>query len=233
MARPVGGYSRDGKKVLGSTSVLKYLQFMDGDILCSWAAKLAREGQDWRKVRSAAGAHGTKLHDLAEFKLPNPLDPVKDRPPNTTDESWEKLQRTYAALREWHLLHNPKVILHEEPLYSAQYNFAGTPDGVAQFPKDIPEYGLLAGDDWLFDWKSGSQIGAKEVCQMASYRQLLAETRGIFVKGALLMHAPTREPGYVRPVALSSEVLDMGWEAFQCGLKISQVADKLAAATEE
>jgi hypothetical protein len=230
VARPAGGYSKDGNKVLGSTSVLKYLQFMDGDILCNWAAKLAREGKNWRTVRSDAGKHGSLLHDLAEFKLPAALDPVKDRPRATGDETWEKLQLTYAAVREWFLLYRPEVVFHEEPLYSDEYGFAGTPDGVAVFPQEM--YGVAPGVHVLYDYKTGGMIGAKEVCQMASYRQLLKEARGIEVAGAILIHAPTKEPGYMRPVFLPPEALDMGFEAFKCGLTISKIAEPLAAYVE-
>jgi hypothetical protein len=255
MARPAFGYQNAaGKKIPGSTSVLKLIGFMDTDILCNWAARLARQGKDWRKERTAAGAHGSMLHDLCEFKLPNALT-EEDRPPQlalppepkiggqialkvwgdkvkAVDDQWNRLQLSYNAIREWFVQHEPNVVLHEEPLVSEEYGFAGTPDGVATFPRDIPSYGVIAGDHWLYDYKSGRMIGAKEVCQMASYRQLLAERRNIHVKGAILIHAPTAEPGYMRPVVIPADVLDLGWEVFKFGLRLNDVVPQLAAAVE-
>ena len=233
MARPVGGYYDEaGHKLLGSTSVLKYLSFIDSDALCGWAEKLAKQGLSWRKVRSEAGAHGSMLHDLCEDRLPHALDAEKDKPAKATPEAWERLQLSYAAIRTWFLLHEPKVVFHEEPLVSREFGFAGTPDGVAIFPRDIPEYDVVAGRHWLYDYKSGKMVGAKEVCQMASYRQLLKETRGIEVDGAILIHAPTAEPGYMRPVVLSSATLDLGWAGFRAGQTVAALAPQLAAATE-
>src|SRR6266542_423234 len=218
MARPQFGYrNAAGKKIPGSTTVLKSVSLMDSDILCGWAAKLARMGKDWKSERSAAGAHGTMLHELCETRLPDALDAMEDKPAGATDVAWGKLQASYAAIREWYLKYGPKVIFAEQPLVSEAHQFGGTPDGVVEFPQDVPAYGVLAGDPWLFDYKSGSMVGAKEVAQMASYRQLLREAKGWSVRGAILLHAPTKEPGYMRPVILDGAALDLGWTVFTCG----------------
>jgi hypothetical protein len=227
----MGYRSAAGKKLPGSTSVLKYVATMDSDILCSWAAKEARQGRDWRQTRQSAGDHGTLVHELCETKLPNALVDT-DRPEGVSDEDWQKLQATYAAIREWYLKHEPKLVFAEEPLVSAAFNFGGTPDGVVVFPRDIPEYKVKAGDPWLLDYKTGSMVGAKEVGQMASYRQLLAEAKDIRVEGAILIHAPTKTPGYMRPVILDRDCLNDGWDLFRAGLCIGDIVPRLAAACE-
>ena len=234
MARPNMGYrNAAGKKVPGTTTVLKSLSLLDSDILCSWAAKLARAGQDWRATRAAAGAHGTMLHELCETRLPNALDPEKDRPAAlTSEEQWEKLKLSYAAIRTWWLQHEPRLLLAEEPLVSELYQFGGTPDGLVSFPRDIPAYGVVAGEPWLFDYKTGSQVGGKEVAQMSAYRQLLLETKGVAVHGAILIHAPTKEPGYMRPVVIPSSALDTGWQLFAAALTVYRGAPVLAAVCE-
>lgn len=223
MARPIGGYrNEDGTKIPGATSVLKNINTMDSDILCNWAAKMQREGKDWRKVRRDAGAAGSVLHDLCENRLPNDLDPVADRPPNVEDEKWDGLQKSYAAIRAWYVKYGPKVVFAEEPLHSKEHGFAGTPDAVVVFPSDIPEYGVLAGQPWLLDYKTGRIIGAKEVAQMASYRKLLSENGRYDVKGSILIHAPTTAPGHMQPVVLDSLVLDRGWLIFEAALVVER-----------
>lgn len=213
MARPQYGYrNAAGRKVPGVTTVLKNVQTMDGDILCSWAAKLARAGQDWRQVRSAAGDHGTMLHELCETKLPHAL-ADGDRPAAATDEAWEKLKLTYAAVRAWWLRETPVIISAEEALVSERYQFGGTYDALVEW----------RGQPWLLDYKTGSQVGAKEVAQMAAYREMLDECKGVRPVGAVLVHAPTKEPGYVRPVVLPTEALDAGWRLFLAGLEVGEV----------
>lgn len=236
MARPQLGYRNgEGRKIIGSTSVLKYVQTMDSDILCSWAAKLARQGKDWKSERSAAGDHGTMLHELCETRLPHALVEA-DKPANATPEAWEKLKLTYAAIRELWRLWTPQLVFAEEPLVSELHQFGGTLDGCAKFPHGAGLPGgplvIRPGATWLYDFKTGSQVGAKEVGQMASYRQLLLECKGIEVEGAVLLHAPTKEPGYVRPVFLDSSALDDGWELFKCGLVVNGVIPRLQALTE-
>jgi hypothetical protein len=227
MARPIGGYrDANGMKIPGSTSVLKNINTMDTDILCNWAAKMQREGKDWRVVRRSAGAMGSILHDLCENRLPNALDPLADRPGSIKDASfdaaWEGLQKSYEAIRAWYVKYGPKVVYAEEPLGSDKYLYAGTPDAVVVFPDDIPEYGVLAGQPWLLDYKTGRIIGAKEVAQMASYRQLLSENSKYDVRGAILIHAPTTAPGHMQPVVLDSLVLDRGWLIFEAALVVER-----------
>lgn len=230
MARPSFGYrNAAGKKVPGSTTVLKSVSFMDTDILCNWAAKLARQGQDWKAARSAAGDHGTKLHELCEVRLPHEL-VESDRPEGVSQIDWMKLKQSYEAIRKWWVKHGASVAFAEEPLVSELYQFGGTPDAVVRF--ENPPINWSADDLYLLDFKTGGFIGAKEVAQMSSYRQLLAEVRGLDVKGCALIHAPTKEPGYMRPVYLPGPVLDMGWTAFTAGLAVASVAGKLAEACE-
>lgn len=216
MARPMRGYRNAAdKKVPGSTTVLKHVQTMDGDILCSWAARLARGGEDWRKVRQAAGDHGTMLHELCETKLPGALVEA-DKPAAATPEAWEKLKASYSAIEEWWLTKTPKMLIAETPLVSELFQFGGTMDACVEVDMgNGPE-------PWLLDFKTGSMVGAKECAQMASYRQLLRECKGIDVKGALLIHAPTKEPGYMRPVRLDPATLDAGWTIFTSALAVGR-----------
>jgi hypothetical protein len=224
MARPALGYrNAAGKKVPGVTTVLKSIQTMDGDILCSWAAKLARAGEDWRKVRQAAGDHGTMLHELCETKLPGEL-VDGDKPALASGEAWSKLQASYGAIRLWCLQNNPRTIIAEEPMISEEFQFGGTLDACVE---------LDMGDGmapWILDYKTGSMVGAKECAQMAAYRTLLAETKGIEVRGAVLIHAPTKEPGYMRPVRLDAELLDLGWGLFVSAQTVSRNVSIIEAA---
>lgn len=236
MARPAYGYrNAAGKKVPGSTTVLKNVSTMDTDILCNWAARLAREGKDWRAARRTAGEHGSFLHDLCEKRLPHPLDLAADKPPEVSvvqgpkgePSAWDKLQLSYAAVLEWYVKYGPRVVFAEQPLVSEAFQFGGTPDAVVVFPADIADYAIIGGEPWLLDYKTGRMIGAKEVAQMAAYRQLLMEKELYSVRGAILIHAPTVQAGYMRPVVLNSDTLDLGWDVFLAALKVGERLPKL------
>lgn len=237
MARPAMGYlNKAGQKVPGSTTVLKSVSTMDTDVLCAWAARLAREGKDWRSERRNAGEHGTALHELCETKLPHPLTDA-DRPLTVSNlavpgtlSAWGKLKLSYEEIRKWYVQHEPKIIYAEEALISEAFQFAGTPDCVWTFARGLEEYGVKPGEAVLGDYKTGGMVGAKEVAQMSSYRVLLKENGIADVVGAILLHAPTKQAGFMRPVWLSPEILDIGWDVFQCGLRIGERLPKLAKA---
>lgn len=226
MGRPTYGYRNAAdRKVPGVTTILKEVTAgMDTDILCSWSARLAREGKDWKTERNKAGGHGTALHELCEKRMPSILAEEDRRvcPDAVTDEAWVKLQSSYAAIRAWWLKNSPRVLIAEEALVSEAYQFGGTLDAMVE----------LEGQPWLLDYKTGSMVGAKEVAQMAAYRRLLHEVKGIVVVGAVLIHAPTRDAGYVRPVRLSATALDLGWDLFEAALSAHRIVPLLAEACE-
>lgn len=231
MARPAFGYlNKAGQKVPGSTTVLKNVSLMDTDILCNWAARLAREGKDWKKERRTAGEHGTFLHELCEKRLPNDL-VDGDRLPGMGDIQWERLKLSYAEILKWYRENEPKIIFAEEAMVSEAFQFAGTPDAVWTFEKGLPQYSVLPGQAVLGDYKTGGMVGAKEIAQMASYRQLLKENGIADVVGSILIHAPTKQPGYMRPIWLSPMILDLGWKVFEAALSVEACKPELQKAT--
>jgi hypothetical protein len=220
MARPSYGYrNAAGKKIVGTTTLLGILNSSgSSDFLLDWAAKLQREGKNWKEVRNQAGAHGTLLHEMCEKHLPN--DPV--RPEGVPDEQWEKLRSSYVSLAGWWKREAPKTVLAEEPLVSEKYQYGGTLDGLMEWNGGL----------WLYDFKTGSQVGAKEVCQMAMYRQLLDECKGLRPCGAVLLHAPTKEPGYMHPVVIQESDLDLAWEVCLHLLAIYRMLPALKAVAD-
>ena len=223
MARPVYGYRNSAdKKVVGSTTALKAVTFMDSDILCGWTEKVTKLGKSWRAERNAAGAHGTIFHELAEHHLPMPWCPEWAELASLPAPQVEKLKASYEAVRAWWLENKPKVIHAEEALVSEDYQFGGTFDAVVEL------WGAL----WLLDYKTGSMVGAKECAQMASYRRLLLEKKDIVIEGAVLIHAPTKHPGTMRAVKLTGEMLDAGWDIFRIGLEVGPKVKALDAVME-
>jgi hypothetical protein len=159
------------------------------------------------------------LHDLCENYLPE--DPV--RPAGVKDEQWEKLTKTYASIAKWWKEKTPEVLIKEQPMVSEVHQFGGTLDGLA----------LIDGEPWLYDFKTGSQVGPKEVCQMSAYRELLKETANVCPVGAILIHAPSKEPGFMRPVTLTADDLDTGWAIFQAALSVYRALPVLKAVCAE
>ena len=229
MARPSLGYRNAAdKKVPGVTTILKQVAAgMDSDVLCRWVHKLATAGLDWYEERDKAGKHGTLLHELAEFHLPMPFchewPEVKGKP----DEQVAKLKATYDAIRAWWLKEQPAAVAAEEALVSESLQFGGTFDAVVQFPEGSVYPGL-----WLLDYKTGSQVGVKECAQMSAYRLLLHEVKGMRIAGAILIHAPTKHPGTIRPVRLDAAALDLGEKVFLSALDLTRLVREIKAVME-
>lgn len=226
MARPSYGYrNADGKKIVGTTTVCGLVNFSgSSDFLLDWAAKLQREGVNWKEYRNSLGEHGTVLHELCEHFLPGepvrPLTTEKGKP--IGDEQWTKLLASYKAIAAWWSKEKPEVVMAEKPLVSERYQYGGTLDGLMRW----------RGALWLYDFKSGSQVGAKEVVQMAAYRQLLDECEGQRPIGAVLIHAPTKDPGYMRTVVCEERDLDAGWLVFERALDIYRALPALKEVAE-
>jgi hypothetical protein len=229
LARPSYGYrNKDDKRVPGVTTVLGVTNGgMSPDALCGWAVKLSKQGKNFKQERELAGAHGTMLHELCETKLPNDLVEA-DRPEGCDDNRWAALKASYGAILAWERKHAPKTVLAEKPLVSELYQYGGTLDRVATMSTEP----YVQDGPWLLDYKTGSHIGPKEVAQMAAYRQLLRECEGIDVQGAVLIHAPTRDAGYMRPIRLTPAMLDIGWSYFESSLRVYRCIPPLAEVCE-
>lgn len=111
------------------------------------------KGAGYRQ-RDAAGALGSKLHEVAEWELTQ-TEPY----PAPKDTAARALIQN---LRDFLVVSKPDWHAVEAVVYNADLGYAGTLDGVAVLP-------WLTPDPVLVDWKSGSGVYGSYAMQLSAY----------------------------------------------------------------
>jgi hypothetical protein len=205
MATPKAGYTIDGVKVPGVTTVLGVGSFMPTDALCTWSAKLAKAGKDWRAQRDRAGFIGSAIHDAIEHY---PAMPVKKD--EWTVPEWERIFAAWEAHDKWWQEKRPAIVVQEVQLLSRELMCGGTPDLVVRLPVEGKEEPGL----FLLDHKSGKSAGGpKEAAQMGAYAAMLKEQLSIEVEGCIILHHPEGQP--FTPIPFNREQLAAGLATFK------------------
>ena len=162
-------YKKDGIRV---PSVTTYLGILAKPAIIHWAWECGVQGLDYRRVRDQAGDVGSLVHYLILCQL-------QRREPELGDCTPNELATTVTPMKkfdEWLRLHELVPILLETPLVSETYGFGGTPDFYGE------DNGVLT----LLDFKTSGDIYAENFCQLAAYKELLAE-RGYPVESARII----------------------------------------------
>jgi RecB family exonuclease len=172
--------------------------------LLGWAAKLAREGKDFKAERTRSADVGTAIHDCLERYEETPA-----RAAWMDDGEWARLLDARKAWVGWLTDFSPEIIAQERQLVSVKYRAGGTFDNLIR----------LNGKVYVGDHKSGKSVDrAKVSAQLAFYGALVQETMGIGVDGALVFHYPAN--GKFRVIEMGMEELTRGMELFQAARKI-------------
>lgn len=161
-------YTWEGETLPSVTTILKYS--LPKEWLGAWAAKkvaeyavtlpdlLARyaadpeatlrdlKGAPWR-VRDAAAARGSAVHEAAETHAP-------------VEDVAENAQAAYRAYLGWEALYAPDVLVREAQVWSTSEGYGGSLDLICD----------LYGDRWIVDIKTGSYVGPEVRLQLAAYR---------------------------------------------------------------
>lgn len=210
--RPKSGYhDEQGTPLPGTTSITG--RFGDKAALIGWAGKTcylagyedAREGigqRKWNDVlygqRDKAADAGTLGHTLFDAFLRGVEAPEFDAPMDVRIQA----QSAFENAKHWLTSSAIKIIPFEEPLVSKIHRYGGTPDALGETEH------VLA----LMDWKTGS-LYPDHVVQMAAYRHLLRECKGLRPKGAHLVRFPRDGKGFNHHY-ITSDQLDTGWQLF-------------------
>ena len=158
MGRPTSGYTLDGKRIPGVTTIISRLKPAGG--LIHWAWEQGRDGKDYRETRDAAANAGTIAHDMVEADIYGAtFDSTQHKP-----ELIERAAGAFKAYQEWKAQTQLQVAEAEVSLISKQYRFGGTLD--ALFVR-----GRLA----LGDWKTSNSIYADYLIQLGAYQILWEE----------------------------------------------------------
>lgn len=120
-------YLCDGQKLPSVTTLLRIL---DKPALLDWAARLARDGVDWRDVRDEAGERGTNAHGIV-------LDILSGRQRRLSSVPEEYRPYGQAAMA-WLAHRSPVVVEIERLVASPTHGYAGRMDLLCQFDGEAP-----------------------------------------------------------------------------------------------
>jgi hypothetical protein len=188
-------------------------RFKESGGLIHWAWDLGTKGEDYRKVRDAAGDAGTLAHSMIEAHIRGE-DPSKIEGP---EELLALARQGFEGFTNWFESTKLEIITSEISLVSDELRFGGTLDAI----------GVINGKLALIDWKTSNRIYQDYIIQVSAYRHL-------WETGRLNINMPDKEVprmgdtieelhllrfgkeyGDFHHHSWPLVVLDKGWQAFR------------------
>lgn len=238
-----GYYTRDGKRVPGTTTILA--RFKESGGLIHWSWNIAHEGLlearalldqfargangrshveaflarpletwDYRAVRDKAADAGTVAHEMVECFIRRRDFDASAYPAAIV----ETARPAFEAFREWAAGSKLEPLETEVGLVSEKHRYGGTLDAM-----------MVGGKLALGDWKTSNAIYPEYLCQLAAYGILWEENHADYpIDGGfhLLRFSKQESPG--DPVQFTHyywSQLDLAREAF---LKMRELYDLVA-----
>jgi hypothetical protein len=212
---PVNGGGRPGSYLSASMRELPSVtDVLDGwkhdgvDALMGWAAKLQREGKNWKEERDRAADFGTAMHELTER-----IDLGEDEDSET---QWgaSGLLAVREYLRYLRVTGATFAIV-EMPLVSETYGYGGTFDRLHKSGR-------------LGDIKTSKQARVSYVAQLGAYAQLLRENGyGWPTSGEVLCLPKEAGKRYALTVFSASDLIT-GRDAFLRCLDLHRMGNEIA-----
>jgi len=192
----------NGDIVPGVTTVLKVLS--NGEGLNHWCWDLGRQGLDYREVRDSAGRVGSIAHRLIAAHLKGEAPDYQ--PLACLPDEADRAEKCFQKYLGWEKENPLTPVIIETPFVSEKFKYGGTPDLLAD----------IGGEFILLDFKTGGGVYDSYFCQLAAYRQLLAE-QGWPVAGARIVRISPDDSEVEVAIALD---LDRHLEKFKHALAI-------------
>lgn len=190
-------YTLDGRPLVSVTRVIG--STLRAPELEEW---LKRTGMQADAIRDEAAAFGKSVHaGLAAYARGDRLLDL-DLP-----EQW---QATVEAGRRWIDDNLDEVYAVEEPVASATYAYAGTPD----------LYGRRRGrkTPCVVDWKTTGALYPSHRAQLAAYRQAAKETYGDRPAERIVVRLSKDEPGKLRAQVFGDHETDFALFSYLLGI---------------
>lgn len=168
----------EGKLVPRVTAILSKMIEEPG--IAQWANSLGFKHLGYRKELDKICAIGTLVHEQINKFLSGEY--IKE-----SDMSYG-----FLAFKEWYNQVSQlgiQVLGLEESLVSKLYG--GTYDALLN----------IGGKVWLIDFKTSNKVGYKYFLQLAAYRRLLRELKGIEIDGCLILQLSKYHPSFLEYVA--------------------------------
>jgi hypothetical protein len=213
---------RDGREI-EIPSVSKVCKIIDkSNALIPWTAKVVTEkllnslasvdfpiseSELVKLIISAKSAHKEHLEDagnigkqahqwieeLIKFRLDSSIDWISDYP---SDES---VKSCCEAAINWMEKHNVQWVCTERKIYSREYEYAGTLDGIAYC--DSCENKACCPESFtrrlsLIDWKSSNYLYPEYLYQTAAYQRAFSEETGEIIEDRWIVQLPKDKGGF-------------------------------------
>lgn len=198
---------KSGEQVPGVTTALGILEKIG---LHYWIAEVTRKGEDWVKIRDAAGNIGTLVHSMILADLKGETLDTCDYSKNQIDKAETCLIKYY----DWKKKYNMEIMFCEQPLVSEIFKCGGTPD-LAAIIDDVPT---------LIDFKSGRNIYEEYWYQLAAYTQLLLERNFIPQRYGIVRIGTDEKEDFEEQWRNN---LEREWEIFQACLSIYELRKRI------
>jgi len=176
-------YLIDGKYVPSVTWVTDF--YPKGVGFYKW---LANHGWDEAEaLKSAAGDRGSKVHNAIDDLLDGKEVKHNSRYADSEGVESELTTDEYEAImsfKKWFDATKPKTIIHNQVVFSKEYDYAGTLDYVCE----------IDGKVWLIDFKTSANVYPSHEIQLSAYAE--AYDKPIAMMGILQLGYARTKLGY-------------------------------------
>jgi hypothetical protein len=202
----------------GLDDYVESIRYEDFITLCNEAKKAPRE------ILEDAGDVGTMAHNSLEDSIKYAIrntNQVVEKLINVPPDA-RALSCCNAAL-DWMRRHNVKWVSTERKIYSLEYEYAGTMDGLAfvsscDDPVCCPIQFVNVKS--LIDWKSSNSLSVSYLYQISAYRQaLLEETLDVVNMGFILRLG--KEDGKFEPWHVTATEMDEDFQVFKSCMELT------------
>lgn len=184
------------------------------------AADTGSIAHDWLekyvKAQLKAGEHGQiQSQEVLEMLMNLPED--------------ERARNGVLAALDWEWKHNVRWIATEKKIYSLQWDYAGTMDGLAFVDscKDLNCCPHESKDELaVIDWKTSNRLYDEYRYQTAAYMQAQIEELGLPITGRWLTRLGKEESEF-ECWHLDYETFDLDWETFKNCLALERSVNKV------
>jgi hypothetical protein len=210
-------YQKQGKTVPSVSEILG-LFGQNPDGLLHWAARLTKDGKEWKDERTKAANIGTFCHEYYEDcvdammrgeEIPSP-ESVKI--PIQLEDSKDQIRNACGSFFMWSKVRKVEPLHNELKLVSEKHGFGGTSDCVGYIDGEGP---------YLLDWKTSGSFNKKMILQTAAYAALANEHLGLQINKSYIVRFDKDCPGlYAEHL---TENLYPAWQIFKKLLEINQL----------
>lgn len=172
-------YEYEGFKVPRVTAILHKCIHSDG--IVQWANSLGYKHQSYRKTLDIAANIGTHAHNGIDNYLNDNSYIFNNKLPIESQYAYQSFIKWFNDISK---NANVEVLMHEETLV-CKY-FGGTLDGLYK----------INGKIYLVDYKTSNHIRYNYTLQLAAYRYMLRELKGLEIDGCIILQLSKNQIGY-------------------------------------